>query len=468
MIGGRRGAASSPDFARARVRVDACRSVAIKGEGIAKKRRQAKQVAVPRRGDQMTRAAYRLFAIAIFVGLIAAGCGSSSKKTAATPPSSSGSTATASPIVIGTIGSFTGPLASSPDTDRPVLNAWIQWTNSNGGINGHPVKLIALDDDSSATTAVADFQQLQADHVVAIVNETSLGDVDWAPLAQKAQLPVIGGNAVQIPYVTSSDFYASGTNIFAAIYGDMELAKRYGPKLAILPCTESATCADSVALYKAIGPTVGVSVVFNQAIAASTPDFTAVCQALKASGAESYVVVDATPIIARVANSCRQQNVTAKLIESSGADGPTLLTAPGADGLLAAEVDFPFVSDSTPAEQQFHSVMQKYAPADLADQPATTVPWVAMQLFGEVAKKVGSAPVTSQSLIQALGTIKDDTLGGLAPPLSFTIGQVNLADCYFVLGISGGKYVAPMGDSPQCAPSALVNSIAKAVLSKAA
>jgi branched-chain amino acid transport system substrate-binding protein len=421
----------------------------------------------------MSRAASKLFALVVVIGLFAAGCGSSSKTTA--PTTSGGATGTtptsapgapaAAPITIGTIASITGPLSSSPPIDVPVMQAWIAWTNANGGINGHQVKLIAKDDGSSATTAASDFQQLQQAHVVAIVNETSLGDVNWAPLAQKAGIPVIGGDAVRVPYVTSPDFYASSTNLFAAIYGDMQLAKKYGTNLAILPCTESAVCSQSVPLYKALAATVGVKVGFTQTIAASTPDFTAVCQALKSSGAQSYVVVDATPIIARVANTCQQQGVTAKLIESSGADGPTLLSAPGADGLLAAEVDFPFVANSTPAQQQFHTVLQKYAPSNLAGQPGTSVPWVAMQLFGDVVKAVGSGPVTSQSLIQALGTIKNDTLGGLAPPLSFTVGQVNLSDCYFVLGISGGKYVAPEGNGPICAPTALISSIAKAVLS---
>jgi branched-chain amino acid transport system substrate-binding protein len=348
------------------------------------------------------------------------------------------------------------------------MQAWVSNINATGGINGHPIKLIVKDDGGNATTGVSDFQQLQQDHVVAIVNEASLVDVDWAQFAQKASIPVIGGSSVQVAYDISPDFYSSSTNLFAAVYGDMILAKTYGTNIAILPCTEAPTCASSVALYKAFAPGLGMTVGFSEAIAASTPDFTAACQALKASHAQSYVVVDSVPVEIRVSNTCLQQGVTAKLIESSGAVGPQLLTAPGAQGLLAADVNFPFVTNNTPATEQFHSVLQKYGPANLSDQPATNVAWAAMELFGAALRGVGSGAVTSQSLVQALYNLpKNDTLGGLAPPLNFTAGQIALNDCWFVLGISGGKYVAPQGATPTCAPPALIAATLKAFLAKA-
>jgi hypothetical protein len=61
------------------------------------------------------------------VGLIVAGCSSTSKKagTASGSPTTSallsGSAPTGSQIVIGTIGSYTGPLASPPNTDLPIM-----------------------------------------------------------------------------------------------------------------------------------------------------------------------------------------------------------------------------------------------------------------------------------------------------------------------------------------------------------
>lgn len=384
--------------------------------------------------------------------------------TAVAPAGPAGAATEGSVITIGSIQSITGPLATGAPSTVPLMQAWVKNVNSTGGINGHKVKLIVKDDADSATTAAQDLNELKADHVVALVDEASLVDVDWAAAAAKDDIPVIGGNAVQVGYDISPDFFASSTGLFAAVYGDMVLAKQYGTKMAILPCTESATCTQSVAIYKAFGADVGVSVAYSQSIAASTPDFTAVCQAVKQSGAESYVIVDSTAVIQRVSNTCVQQGVKAKLIESSGAVDPSLLKVPGAQGLLASDVDFPFLVDNTPATQQFHAIVNKDTP-QLKNQPATNEVWAGMQLFGAALQGVGKGAVTGDSLKQALYALKPgDTLGGLAPPLTFTAGKINTSYCWFVLGINNKKFTAPQSGKPSCAPKAQVDAIFNAFL----
>jgi branched-chain amino acid transport system substrate-binding protein len=393
-------------------------------------------------------------------GLVVAGLG----LTAASSLASVKKATSSSTITIGTIGTYTGGQISGTDTSRPIMKAWVTNTNKNGGINGHKVKLIIKDDGGDATKASAAVQELKSAGAVAIVNESSLVDVDWAKDAEAAGMPVIGGSSVQIGYLLSPLFFSSTTNIFGAVYGDMVLGKQYGKNIAIVPCAEAPTCAQSVAIFKYFATGLGMDVVYNQTVSASAPDFTAVCQALKASGAQSYVIVNSTAGVARISNACLTQGVTAKLIESSGAVGPELLKAKGADGLLAADVDFPFVLNNTPATKEFHTVVAKYAPS-LKNQPPTNVPWTAMQLFGAAVKGVGTAAVTTDSLEQALYAMKDETLGGLAPPLNFVKGQVSLNNCWFVLGIKNQKYIAPKGGTAQCSPDEVVNPLAKAAIS---
>jgi branched-chain amino acid transport system substrate-binding protein len=366
-------------------------------------------------------------------------------------------------ITIGTIGTYTGGQIVGTDTARPVMKAWVANTNKNGGINGHKIKLIFKDDGNDATKAAAAVQELKDAGAVAIVNATSLVDVNWAKDVKASGLPVIGGSAVQISYLLGPEYFSSTTNIFAAVYADLVLAKAYGKNIAIVPCAENATCAQAVAIYKQFGTGLGMDVVYNQTVSGTAPDYTAVCQALKDSGAQSYVIVNSTAGVARISSACLQQGVTAKLIESSGAVGPELLKAKGAQGLLSADVDFPFVVNNTPATKEFHSVIAKYAPS-LKNEPATNVPWTAMQLFGAAVKGVGTAAVTSDSLRQALYAMKDETLGGLAPPLNFTPDQVALHNCWFVLGIKNQKFTAPKGATPQCSPDDVINPFANAII----
>lgn len=407
------------------------------------------------------------------VVIAAAGCSSSSKSSSTQPTTantaSQGTTssqATESPIVLGSIGTYSGPLASSFGGVEATLNAWVSYTNANGGINGHPVKLIVKDDGGLATTAVADLQALiQEDHVVAIAADESTVDEDWAAQVEKAAIPVVGGDAIDIPFMTNPDFFASSTNAIAAVWGVMSLGKTFGPKQAILACSEVAACAASEVFYKQFAPALGMSIPYTQTISASEPDYTAVCQGIKASGAQSYVMIDAAGVVARVGDACVQQGVTAHIVEASSAIEPSLLTAPGANGMLSVAVDFPFVANSTPAEQAFDSAIDKYAPAGTLTSwgPGLAQPWVSMELLKAAVLAGGSGPVTAQSIKNGLYTLKNDTLGGLAPPLTFLPGQVNLQNCYFQLGISGGKFTAPVGSNTSCAPNALVTAGAKAM-----
>jgi branched-chain amino acid transport system substrate-binding protein len=139
-----------------------------------------------------------LIALAVLVGaaMVLAGCGSSgsssssssaSGASSATSSSTSGTTAastaststsscgpkpgvaaTGSPINIGTIDT------KQPGTDFSdgpnMINAYYACVNANGGVNGHPVKLFVIYDQTQpAQVAAAAKQLIQQDHVVGIV-----------------------------------------------------------------------------------------------------------------------------------------------------------------------------------------------------------------------------------------------------------------------------------------------------------
>jgi branched-chain amino acid transport system substrate-binding protein len=389
-------------------------------------------------------------------------CGSSSSSNSA--GSSGGSTSSA--ITVGSIGTFSGPLASSNQGFEDTLKAWVTNTNATGGLNGHQVKLIIKDDAGNPATGLAAARDLiQNQHVVAIVSDTSSTDSAWESLPQKAGVPVVGGNAIDIPFLTNPDFFASGTNTFAGVWAVLSLGKQAGAKQSVLYCTETPACKASIPVYTAFAQPLGMKVPYTQSISAAAADYTAVCQSIKQSGAQSYVMVDAAAIVGRVADACLQQGVTAKVVEASSAVEPSLLTNKGTDGLLSAAVDFPFIDNSNAATAEFHSVLAKYGPAGLEQSfgPGLNVPWVAMQLFGAAVKAGGSGAVTSASIKKGLYTMKGETLGGLAPPLTFVPGQANLQNCYFVLGISNGKFTAPDGLKPSCAPDALVAASVQAL-----
>jgi branched-chain amino acid transport system substrate-binding protein len=85
----------------------------------------------------------------------------------------SGGSSSPSGIPVGVIGSFTGTQAASTAPARPAIEAWAASANAAGGLDGHKVNLIVMDDGGVASTALADVRQLiEKDHVVALINDS--------------------------------------------------------------------------------------------------------------------------------------------------------------------------------------------------------------------------------------------------------------------------------------------------------
>src|SRR3984957_13684174 len=116
--------------------------------------------------------------------------------------SSGASTAKASVIPVGVVGSYSGTFASSESSGKPAIQAWADTVNAAGGIDGHKVKLYIEDDDANPATSLTEVETLvQQDHVVAIVGQITTNTDSWAPYIEKQGIPVVGGNTVDLEYV---------------------------------------------------------------------------------------------------------------------------------------------------------------------------------------------------------------------------------------------------------------------------
>ena len=128
--------------------------------------------------------------------VVLAGCGSSSHSASKTTQGSSavsnGGGAKGSPIVIGYISDLTG-VASSTFADGPGgAQAVIDQVNSQGGVDGHPLKLVVKDDASSPSgNQTAAEELIQNDHAMVVIEYSALA-FGGVPTLAKAGVPVIG------------------------------------------------------------------------------------------------------------------------------------------------------------------------------------------------------------------------------------------------------------------------------------
>jgi branched-chain amino acid transport system substrate-binding protein len=122
-----------------------------------------------------------------------AGCASSAASSAG---GSGGSTASAIPagdIVLGETLPLSGPLGQTGTFEEFSVNSSVAVLNANGGIAGHQVKVITLDDKGDPATALANAETLvKSDKVAAILNGSlGAGSELTVPYFMKLGIPTV-------------------------------------------------------------------------------------------------------------------------------------------------------------------------------------------------------------------------------------------------------------------------------------
>jgi branched-chain amino acid transport system substrate-binding protein len=420
----------------------------------------------------------RLCIAAVLTGaLVLSACGSDSKSTSTTAaPTTTASAATAttaatssseapittaavadkSPIILGNVGSYTGPTASNTGGVRRGLELWQKYVNDNGGINGHPVQIEFVDDTGDPTKTLTEVTSLVEDkHIVAMLNPAS-STVGWQQYLSDKGIPSINASGYNFA-VPGLSFNAS-TDINTNNKSQVMLAKNAGAKsYAFIYCGEIADCESGRDANKAEAEAQGLTF-STYKVSGSDPDFTSVCLTMKGDGVES-VALDAFPAnSARLVEDCSRQDFHPQWITVGVAITAEMATNPNFEGLLVSTVAFPWFQNDTPATKTFQAAVQKYDPAVVKD-PAEynanfSASWAAGTVLLETAK-LATDPTNSKDLITGLATVDKDNFGGLTPPLTFKTPKLPDdptkyvqpdSGCFFAIQMTGGQWTKPKGD----------------------
>ncbi len=221
-------------------------------------------------------------------------------------------------------------------------------------------------------------------------------------------------------------------------------------------CAEAAACQELVAPLEAIGPKYGVKLAYNTQISFSAPSYAAECLAAQQAGVKALFIGDSVTVVQSVAKDCAAQGYNPTIIASDGAVGIQFTSTPGLENnLLAFEPQIPFNVTNTPATKDMVAAFKKYQPS-LMSSPnyngEVDEAWVSgLMLAKAVEDGSPGNTVTSAEILKGLHSFKDETLGGMAPPLTFTAGKPNLTDCWFWMTTAHGKFTEKYGLTPECA-----------------
>jgi branched-chain amino acid transport system substrate-binding protein len=398
-----------------------------------------------------------LVALGAGLGLAACGSNNSSSSSAAAPAasaaagtSSSGSTASGSTVVVGTVGPYTGPTAGDLGNITTAYKGWSNWVNAHGGIDGHPVKVIALDDGGSASTQVANVKTLvQSDHVVALINVDGGLDSTWAAYAQQNDIPVIGGQDYTTDWITNPMFFPVTSTIDTQVGFVAATAKSAGAKsFGQLLCTEITACAQAMTSAESATKKAGLKVGYNALVSSSAPSYVSNCLAAKQSGTQAIGFGLASDVaIIHVVDTCTSQGYKPIWIIPDASFTTAMLKDPNFDKSWVPTYSFnPFLN--LPQLGDFHSAMSAVGITGSSITLDDAVAWASGETLAQAAK--GLSSVTRASLVSSLYTFKDETVGGLTPPLTFTKGQPKEVPCYFVSQDINGQLVSAKGLTASC------------------
>jgi len=405
-----------------------------------------------------------LLAGALAAALALAACSSGSSSSSSSPASSAGSTTsgaaaaapTGTPVTIGMISTLTGPQASSSIQGGTVASAWSAWVNANGGIDGHPVKVISLDDKGDPATAQADAQQLFSDDVVAIVvaSDNTVPAFDGAAIAKG--IPLISGTANAVDWFTKPGMFPTVTGNVPGLAAQVAVAVKFGhaKKFANLYCAEVAACAQAGPVLQGAAKAAGIGYT-ALAVSSTAPSYTAQCLQLQQQNVD-YVQLDfTTEAGVRFIKACQAQNYNPTWGSSEQAIGSPFASLSNVT-IYGPAYSFPSVASAAPVAT-FQAAMQKYAANGNWREGNGSFTWDGLQALAQAVKNApvaASATVTAAAVTAGLYEFKDQNLGGeLANGVTFTKGKpfgFTANACYFVVGMKGGQTVAPAGLAPQC------------------
>jgi branched-chain amino acid transport system substrate-binding protein len=354
-----------------------------------------------------------------------------------TPP------AKASPVIIGHVGTLSGPVGTAY---KPILSGaqiWVGFTNQRGGLNGHPVQLLVYDDGGDPARHRSQLQEaVERRGVVAfLANTDPLTGRQAVRYLEEKRVPHVGSMTGATWAYDSPMFFPS---ISEGEYGFFSwlasFASQMVPlgktRLATIACVEATPCTDVANTFSRRSKEVGFEYVSTIKTALAQPDYSAECLAARNGSAQAIVLLLDQNSIRRFTAACARQGyrptylLLSAVIEDAQEENPELAGAAGVTNV------FPWFQTGTPATDEFQTAFHALG----GNQHLTvgvTMGWVAGKLLQRAGAKLPEPP-TSEAILQGLWTIEGDTLGGLTSPLTFRKDEPAVpTSCWFNLALKG-------------------------------
>ena len=367
------------------------------------------------------------------------------------------------PIKIGQVGTFSGLVGQTTGRHKEGLALWAAAINATGGLQCHPVQVIAVDDQNDPQRTASVTEDLIVNKkVTAIVGSAMpISFAAMVPTLEKHKFPQIGGDLVDPIWNESPYVFPQGGGTLSAFGGPMDAIRRVEglTKTFIMHCVEANICTTSAKSSQTKGgmaELAGVEVVGVQPVSLTQPSFNAGCQLAKDRGAQFITAfVDAASEL-RLARSCASIGFKVPIVGAAFSFTAASLNDPhiSAIKVYSGSPNAPLAATGVPAIDAFKAALKTFSPDFVADQSALSG-WAAGKLFeaaiGAVSAKARAGSITTAMVYEGLYALKNETMGGLGPGVTFKPGQKpQTQPCYYAVAVIDKQYRAPLGAQKLC------------------
>lgn len=387
--------------------------------------------------------------------------------TAATPggspvpvPGGGGQPSDGSPVAVGWIGTQSGTVGAIGKGMPAAVRAWVQDANTRGGLNGHPVKLIMVDDGGDPNRSVSLARRMiEQDGVIFFLGAFApTTQQALIPLLEEKQVPIVSTcgcspaddtSAMVFPIGPSGDTGTAWAHILPMLKGHVPQEKLQ--KVGLLYCREVPSCPHMRELIRSYQGAANFKLVWEAQASLAAPDFTAEMLSAKNAGVEALTMIMDNSSVVRIERSAKQQNFKPQFVNQQSGHEDRVAKEADVDGHITASTTAPW--DSSPKMKIFRDAMDKYQPKEVRGSWGAQA-FVAGLLIEKLSKTFSPKP-TSADVLNGLYSLKGETVDGRLPPLTYVKGAKNHATvnlCVIPLQIKGGAFKTLQGEEFTCAP----------------
>jgi branched-chain amino acid transport system substrate-binding protein len=361
------------------------------------------------------------------------------------------------PVIVGNVGTYTGPAGGSLKNLPEGVQVWVKAVNDRGGIKGHKVQLVVVDDGGDPARHRAAVQDLvENKKVIAFLGngEAISGQSSVEYLTQK-KIAVIGNEGGSDWFYSSPVYFApfpTGDTYWRSFINP--LAQTVIPqgktKFGSMACVEAVTCEQGAKVWhdQGVAKKAGFEPVYRASISLAQPDYTAECLAAQRAGAQVIAITADDSTVSRIAASCGRQNYRPVFSWVVSATKIRQVNEENLNNGVVVLNYFPWLKSDTPATLEFQTAMKKFFKG--AIEPPHAGGWVSAKVFEKAAERTDH-PEEAAGILDGLYGFTGETVDGLTGPLTFARGQNSpRQECWAGLVIKDKKWTLLGNGSITC------------------